>query len=40
MMRLLLALSLLPMPAAAETTLRVMTFNIWGGGANEEKGIE
>jgi exonuclease III len=40
MMHLLLALSLLPMPAAAETTLRVMTFNIWGGGANEEKGIE
>jgi exonuclease III len=40
MMRLLLALSLLPVPAAAETTLRVMSFNIWGGGANEEKGIE
>lgn len=27
-------------PAAAETTLRVMTFNIWGGGANEGKGVE
>ncbi len=39
-MRLLLALALLPMPAAAETTLRVMSFNIWGGGANEEKGTE
>ena len=26
--------------AAAETTLRVMSFNIWGGGGNESKGIE
>lgn len=39
-MRLLLALALLPVSAAAETTLRVMSFNIWGGGANEAKGIE
>ncbi len=27
-------------PVAAETTLRVMSFNVWGGGANEDKGIE
>jgi endonuclease/exonuclease/phosphatase family metal-dependent hydrolase len=27
-------------PAAAETSLRVMSFNVWGAGANEEKGIE
>jgi exodeoxyribonuclease III len=27
-------------PAAAETTLRVMSYNIWGGGGNEEKGID
>lgn len=27
-------------PAAAETTLRVMSFNIWGGGANEAKPID
>jgi exodeoxyribonuclease III len=26
--------------AGAETTLRVMSFNIWGGGGNEGKGIE
>ena len=26
--------------ASAETTLRVMSFNIWGGGGNEGKGIE
>ncbi len=28
------------LPAAAETTLRVMSFNIWGGGGNEGKGVE
>lgn len=27
-------------PVAAETTLRVMSFNIWGGGVNEGKGVE
>lgn len=27
-------------PAAAETVLRVMSFNIWGGGLNEGKGID
>ncbi len=26
-------------PAGAETALRVMSFNIWGGGGNEDKGI-
>ena len=26
--------------AQAETTLRVMSFNIWGGGQNEGKGVE
>lgn len=26
--------------ASAETTLRVMSYNVWGGGANEAKGIE
>jgi endonuclease/exonuclease/phosphatase family metal-dependent hydrolase len=30
----------LPLPALAETTLRVMSYNIWGGGANEGKGID
>lgn len=34
---LLLALSL---PANAETRLRVMSFNIWGGGGNEAKGVD
>lgn len=33
-------LSALPLPALAETSLRVMSYNIWGGGANEGKGIE
>ncbi|MFN0114344.1 MAG: endonuclease/exonuclease/phosphatase family protein [Paracoccaceae bacterium] len=28
------------LPAQAETTLRIMSFNIWGGGGNEAKGIE
>lgn len=31
---------LLAGPAAAETTLRVMSFNIWGGGVNEGKGVD
>lgn len=29
-----------PLPAMAETTLRVMSFNIWGGGANAGKGVD
>lgn len=36
---LALALGLCALPANAET-LRVMSYNIWGGGANEGKGIE
>ena len=38
---LLLAASLLVTPAlAADTELTVMSFNIWGGGANEKKPID
>lgn len=29
-----------PLPATAETALRVMSFNVWGAGANEAKGID
>ena len=36
----LLAGVLAAVPAAAETTLRIMSFNVWGGGGNEGKGIE
>jgi exonuclease III len=39
MIRLAGILALCAAPAGAET-LRVMSFNIWGGGANEGKGIE
>ena len=39
MIRLACVLACLSLPASAET-LRVMSFNIWGGGANEGKGIE
>jgi exodeoxyribonuclease III len=39
MIRLAGILALCAGPAGAET-LRVMSFNIWGGGANEGKGIE
>jgi exodeoxyribonuclease III len=39
MIRLAVLLALCAVPAEAET-LRVMSFNIWGGGANEGKGIE
>lgn len=39
MMRLAVLCAILAAPAGAET-LRVMTYNIWGGGANEGKGIE
>jgi endonuclease/exonuclease/phosphatase family metal-dependent hydrolase len=35
-----LLMTTLPLPALADTTLRVMSYNIWGGGANEGKGIE
>lgn len=33
-------LSLLATPLCAETTLRVMIYNVWGAGGNEGKGIE
>lgn len=36
----LLACVLAAGPAAAETTLRIMSYNIWGGGGNESKGVE
>lgn len=39
MIRFASLLALCAAPAGAET-LRVMSFNIWGGGANEGKGIE
>lgn len=39
MIRLACLLALVAAPAGAET-LRVMSFNIWGGGMNEGKGIE
>lgn len=32
-------LALPALPVRAETTLRVMSYNIWGGGGNEDKGI-
>ena len=37
---LLLSGALLAHPASADTTLRVMSFNIWGGGGNEGRGVE
>ena len=37
---LLVGSALCASPAAAETTLRVMSYNIWGGGGNEGKGVE
>lgn len=41
-MRLPLAIALCfaALPLQAETTLKVMSFNIWGGGQNEGKGVE
>lgn len=36
---LVLSPALVAAPAAADTTLRIMSFNIWGGGGNEGKGI-
>ncbi len=39
MLRLSLALILTATAAPAETVVRVMSFNIWGGGLNEGKGI-
>ena len=37
---LMTLLAAFALPAHAETTLRVMSFNVWGAGANEAKGIE
>ncbi|NUB46696.1 endonuclease/exonuclease/phosphatase family protein [Fertoebacter nigrum] len=37
---LLLIATALAAPAHAETTLRVMNYNIWGAGGNEGKGID
>jgi exodeoxyribonuclease-3 len=37
---LLAAFACTPAPARAETVLTVMTFNVWGGGANEGKPID
>ena len=37
---MLAASLLLPRPGHAETTLTVMTFNIWGGGANANKPVD
>lgn len=37
---LALVATLMAAPAGAETTLRIMSYNIWGGGGNEGKGIE
>lgn len=39
-MRLALALTLIALPANAETALRVMSYNTWGAGLNEGKGVE
>ena len=36
----LAALVMLAAPLHAETRLKVMSFNIWGGGGNEGKGVE
>ena len=33
-------LVLLGSPASAETKLTIMSFNIWGGGANEQKPVD
>jgi exodeoxyribonuclease III len=35
-----LCLSVLPVALRAETTLRVMSYNLWGAGGNEDKGID
>jgi len=42
MKRAILTVTLMAMaaPAGAETTLRVMSFNTWGSGVNEGKGVE
>ena len=37
---MLAAALLLPRPGFAETRLTVMSFNIWGGGANEKKPVD
>lgn len=38
--RLALLVATFALPAAAETTVKVMSFNIWGAGVNEGTGIE
>jgi endonuclease/exonuclease/phosphatase family metal-dependent hydrolase len=37
---MLAGLLLAPRPSLAETTLTVMSYNVWGGGANEKKPID
>ena len=37
---LLLGLFSAPQPVLADTTLTVMSFNVWGGGANEDKPVD
>jgi hypothetical protein len=37
---MLSALLLAPRAAFAETSLTVMSFNVWGGGANEQKPVD
>jgi exodeoxyribonuclease-3 len=37
---ILAALACVALPARADTVLKVMTFNTWGGGANEGKSID
>jgi len=37
---ILAAIAGMPLPARADTVLTVMTFNTWGGGANEGKSID
>jgi hypothetical protein len=36
----LAAMLLAPGESLAETTLTVMSFNVWGGGANEQKPVD
>jgi endonuclease/exonuclease/phosphatase family metal-dependent hydrolase len=36
----LAAIACAPLPARADTVLTVMTFNVWGGGANEGKSVD
>src|SRR5262245_41656535 len=34
------AMLVVPWASLAETTLTVMSFNVWGGGANEQKPVD